>query len=166
MAIVRWIEKLTKLAGYLGALLVIPLTFVIVYEIVQRNLFNRVTMWSFDVSWMLFGIMFLLGGAYTLQTDRHIRVDVIVSAFPPIVRKGIDLFFFIFIFLPLTGIMTWRGYIYASLSWTTNEMLSTSMFVFPAWVSKVFIPICFALLFLQGIAYVARNIFDNTEKAE
>ena len=110
MGISNCIDKVTKFVGYLAAFLAIPLTLAVVYEVGMRFLFNKPTQWVYDISWMLFAAMFLLGGAYTLQEERHVRVDIIFRAFPPKVQKGIEFIFYCFLFLPMTLVLAWKGY--------------------------------------------------------
>ncbi len=152
MGILDYINKITGAFGFLAALLVIPLAGIVVYEIGMRFIFNLPTVWVYDVSWLIFGAMFLLGGAYTLREDRHVRVDIIFRLFPKKMQKFIELAFFLAVLLPMSGALVWRGIIFALVAYQGNEMLSTTLFVFPAWRAKVFIPIGFSLLFLQGLA--------------
>ncbi len=163
MGISNCIDKVTKFVGYLAAFLAIPLTLAVVYEVGMRFLFNKPTQWVYDISWMLFAAMFLLGGAYTLQEERHVRVDIIFRAFPPKVQKGIEFIFYCFLFLPMTLVLAWKGYDFTMMAWRANEMLSTTLFVFPAWAAKIYIPLGFALLFLQGIAQVIKILCPSGE---
>jgi len=161
MGITDLINRVTRSFGFLGAFLVFPLAFVVVYEIAMRFLFNMPTVWAYDVSWLLFGAMFLLGGAYTLQEERHVRVDIIFRLFPKKFQKIIELLFFLVVFLPMTAALVWRGIIFANVAFQGNEMLSTTLFVFPAWRAKIFIPIGFSLLFLQGLSSVIAILFKG-----
>ena len=112
-----YVKKLTKYLGYLAALLCIPLTFTVSYEVLMRSIFNKPTEWSYDISWILFAAMFLVGGAYTLQEERHVRVDILMRLFPKRMQYGLEVFFFLFMFLPMTGAMAWKGFDYARIAW-------------------------------------------------
>lgn len=163
MGISNFIDKINKLIGYLSALICIPLTFIIVFEISMRYFFNKPTEWAYDVSWMLFAAMFLLGGAYTLQEERHVRVDIIARVLPLKLQKTIELLFYFILFLPMTLVLAWKGFDFTLVAWRAGEMLSTTLFVFPAWATKIFIPIGFCLLFLQGISQVIKIIRPSGE---
>ena len=166
MGISNCIDKVNRIVGYFAALLSIPLTLIVVYEVGMRFIFNKPTEWVYDVSWMLFGAMFLLGGAYTLQEDRHVRVDIILRSFPLVVQKTIELLFYFVLFLPMTLVLAWKGFDFTLLAWRNNEMLSTTLFVFPAWATKIFIPLAFALLFMQGIAQVLKIVSKPKEETK
>ena len=108
MKILENIERFNRLMGYLGAVFVIPLMVAVVYEVFMRYALNAPTEWVYDVSWMLFSAVFLLGGAYTMIENRHVRVDIIYSALPRKVQIWHDLLFLAVIFLPVIGILTYR----------------------------------------------------------
>ena len=99
-----------------------------------------------------------------MQADRHVRVDILYQALPKKIQKGIDIFFFVAILLPMSGALAWRGCRYTLLAWKSKELLSTTIFVFPAWIPKLFIPIGFALLFLQGLVHTVRILSDGWAK--
>jgi TRAP-type mannitol/chloroaromatic compound transport system permease small subunit len=107
---------------------------------------------------MLFSAVFLLGGAYTMIENRHVRVDIIYSSLPRKVQIWHDLLFLAVIFLPVIGILTYRGYLYAALAWSSGERLSTTMFIFPAGPVKTLIPLAFGMLFLQGIVELIKSL--------
>jgi len=152
------IERFNRLMGYVGAAFVIPLMAAVVYEVFMRYALNAPTEWVYDVSWMIFSAVFLLGGAYTMIENRHVRVDIIYSTLPRKVQIWHDLFFLAVIFLPVIGILTYRGYLYAAMSWASGENLSTTMFIFPAAPVKTLIPLSFGMLFLQGIVELEKNL--------
>ena len=73
--VIRAIEWLTRMFGYLGAWFIAPLVISMVYEVISRKFFAAPTFWAYEVSYMLMGTCFMFGIAYTLQMRRHIRVD-------------------------------------------------------------------------------------------
>ncbi len=152
------VVKLNKICGHIGAWLSIPLVVVVTWEVITRYVFNNPTDWVYDAAWMIFSVMFLLGGGYTLAEDRHVRVDIIFRMLPARLQALWDCFFFIVLFLPIMGILTWRGLDFAIQAWKSGEMLSTTLFVFPSAPVKSFIPLGFALLGLQGIVELRKNI--------
>jgi TRAP-type mannitol/chloroaromatic compound transport system permease small subunit len=158
MKILGNIEKFNRLMGYLGAAFVVPLMVAVVYEVFMRYVLNAPTEWVYDASWMLFSAVFLLGGAYTMMENRHVRVDIIYSTLPRKIQIWHDLFFLVVVFLPVIAILTYRGYLYAAMSWACGENLSTTMFVFPAAPVKTLIPLSFGMLFMQGIVELVKNL--------
>ena len=73
--IVRAIDRFTDYTGTLVAWLNVPLALAVTYEVVARYAFNSPTIWAYDVSYMLYGTIFMLGAAYALHKGAHIRTD-------------------------------------------------------------------------------------------
>src|SRR5687767_12591606 len=72
---VRIVDQFTDTTGTLVAWLNVPLVLAVSYEVIARYAFNAPTMWSFDVTYMLYGTIFMLGAAYALHKGAHIRTD-------------------------------------------------------------------------------------------
>src|SRR5437870_11770628 len=72
---VRLIDKFTDTTGVWVAWLNIPLVLAVSYEVIARYAFDAPTIWSFDVTYMLYGTIFMLGAAYALHKGAHIRTD-------------------------------------------------------------------------------------------
>jgi TRAP-type mannitol/chloroaromatic compound transport system permease small subunit len=60
-----------------------PLVGGVTYEVIARYVFNAPTIWSFDLTYMLYGAMFMLGAAYALHKGAHIRTDFLLGQFSP-----------------------------------------------------------------------------------
>ncbi|MEL7361506.1 MAG: TRAP transporter small permease subunit [Bacteroidota bacterium] len=105
----------------------------------------------FDAQWMLFGLVFLLGAAWTLQQDRHVRVDVLFSRLRPRTRAWIDLLGALLFLLPFCGLMLWATWPLVANAWITREG-ALDPGGLPRWPIKVLIPLGFVLLGLQGIS--------------
>src|SRR5258705_13499543 len=73
---VQVIDKFTDRTGMAIAWLNLPLGFVGAWEVIARYFFHAPTIWSFDVTYMLYGTIFMLGSAYALHKGAHIRTDV------------------------------------------------------------------------------------------
>ena len=77
MRIVKLIDKISQWTGALSAWIVIPLMVVVIIDVFQRHVLNNPTHWGYDVLWMLFSAQFLLGGAFTMLRNGHIRIDIV-----------------------------------------------------------------------------------------
>ncbi len=162
--VIRVIDSVNDRLGKLAAWIVIPLTVIVLLEITMRYFMNKPTVWVYDVSWMLFSLLFLLGGGYAMVHKRHVRIDLLYSLLPARGQAVYELFFFIVMFLPTIGILGWRSVEYAGRAWRTGQSLSTTVWSFPAAPIRTVITLAFLLLFLQGIAEVLRNILIVTRK--
>ena len=70
---VNLIDRFTDLTGTWVAWLNLPLVFIVAWEVISRYALNAPTIWSFDLTYMLYGTIFMLGAAYALHKGAHIR---------------------------------------------------------------------------------------------
>ena len=156
MRIVKLIEKISEWTGALSAWLVIPLMAVVVYEVFMRHVLNAPTRWGYDVLWMLFAAQFLLGGAFTMLRNGHIRIDIVYGALSDRAKLIYDLINTLVVILPPAILLIWAGIVFAGEAFSVGEKLSTTNWFFPAGPSKSLIPIGFFLLALQCVAEIIR----------
>src|SRR3546814_20006556 len=78
-----------------------------VYEVFARYLFDASTVWSFDIAYMANGVLFVLGMAWVLRQDAHIRIDVLSSKLPPKVSGVIEGVAFLVVLAPFFGALAW-----------------------------------------------------------
>jgi len=154
----RWIGVVSEYAGRFASYLIMVLIVVVCYDVLMRYLFNRPTVWAFDAALHLYSIAFLVGGAWVLKMKAHIKVDVLYNLLPPRARAMINLLFYIFLFFPLCYFLLRDGAEYAYTSFKMAEVSRTSPLHEPVWPQKMFIPITFLLLSLQGIVEFIRDL--------
>jgi TRAP-type mannitol/chloroaromatic compound transport system permease small subunit len=107
--------------------------------------------------WYMFGGMVMLGGAWTLKMNEHVRVDLIYGAISERARTWIDLLGGLFFLLPLCILLiyfTWPWFVQA---WTENVMSNASGGL-PRWPVRLMLPLGFGILMLQGIAEIIKCI--------
>lgn len=155
-AFMNGVTKLNDVIGRLVSYLVLPIFAFILLEVFMRYMFNSPTVWSNELTQMLFGVYGVLAGGYLLAHGDHVNVDLFSAQFKPRVRAVVDilgsLVFFIFILALL-----YFGYEMAEESVSTWET-SYSAWNPPIWPIKVAIPIGAALLLLQGIVKLLQDI--------
>ena len=99
--ILHIIDLINLWAGRLTALLMVPMIFIIMWEVIARYVFNSPTDWAFETSLFIFGGFVVLGGGYTLYTNGHVNMDVFFSRLSLRRRAILDVvtsvFFFLFI---------------------------------------------------------------------
>src|SRR5205809_2167101 len=108
---VRLIDKFTDTTGVWVAWLNIPLVLAVSYEVIARYFFHAPTIWSFDVTYMLYGTIFMLGAAYALHKGAHIRTDFFYDKWSVKTRGIIDSTSYIVFFFPsivLFLIVSWN----------------------------------------------------------
>jgi TRAP-type mannitol/chloroaromatic compound transport system permease small subunit len=156
--LIATIDSLNTRVGKTVAWLFLPLTYTLVHEIVATEVFASPTAWAYDGSYMLYGTIFMLGAAYTLATDGHVRGDMIYRLWPPRVQAAIDLALFILVFYPAMISLLIAGWSYASYSYSIGERSLQSPFGPIIWPLKMVIPATALLLLVQGVSQVAKCI--------
>lgn len=162
MMFLSYIDAIGKWSGMLVRWLGLLLSLVVVFEVIARYMFNRPTIWAFDTAMMLSSTMFLLGSAYVLKENAHIRVDVIYNLLPAKVRRIIDIAFYLFCFFPFTIVMVWFGTKATMVSWASREISNTSQWGEPIYWWRAMLPLAFFLLLLQGTTEFVRLLTDAT----
>ncbi len=152
------VDKISTTVGQAFSWLILGLTFMMTWEIFSRRFFDAPHAWSFDAQIQLYGIMFMMGGAYTLAKSGHVRGDVLYGFFSPRVQAGLDLILYVVFFVPGTVALVWAGYTYAGESWFIREHSTVMIDGPPVYTFKTFIPIAGALLLMQGVAEMVRCV--------
>lgn len=156
--ILHGIDHISTWVGKAAAWLIIGLTAVVCIEVVKRYLLNAPTAWIFDLNNMLYGTLFMLCGAYTLAQNAHVRGDFLYSSMRPRSQAAIDLVLYFVFFFPGIGALVYAGTDYAGDSWRIAEHSNVTADGPPVYHFKTVIPIAGALIFLQGLAEVARSV--------
>ena len=157
------VDQISKTVGHAFAWCIIILTIGTSYEVFVRYLLNAPTSWAFDLSYIMYGGLFFMAGAYTLSRGGHVRADMFSRTWPVRVQAWIELVLYITFFFPGILSMSIAGWHYAPDSFRIKEMSINSPIGIPIWQIKMMIPIGAALLSLQGLAEVARCILAIRE---
>lgn len=152
------IDQISKSVGHAFAWCIVVLTLGTTYEVFVRYALNDPTSWSYDMSYILYGGLFLMSGAYALSRGAHVRGDVFYRLMPPRVQGGLELFLYIIFFFPGVIALCYAGWSYGWESFRIGERSVNSPVGVPIWQLKLIIPAAGALLVLQGIAEVLRCI--------
>ena len=164
--VIRAIEWLTRSVGFAVALLVVPLALAMAYEVFARYLFNAPTIWAYEVGYMIMGVHFLLGSAFTLQRGGHIRVDLIYSQLRPVKKAWIDLVGYVVLMLPFLTLLTWYLWNYTWRALETGERTGASAWSPLIWPLRMIYVAAFALLALQVLAEAIKCVRMITGRAD
>jgi TRAP-type mannitol/chloroaromatic compound transport system permease small subunit len=149
-----WISEWT---GRIFIWLIIPLTVLVVFEVVSRRVFNAPHIWATEVTNYLYGPHFMLVAAYTLLYKSHVSIDIIYGRYSPRIRGILDIVTYLIFFFPFCIIVFYQGIVFAQTSWSIGETSeSAALRVVP--LIKTVIPVTFGLLLLQGLANFIRSI--------
>lgn len=152
------IDRLSKAVGHAFAWCIIVLTFGTAYEVFVRYALRDPTSWAFDMSYIMYGGLFLMAGAYTLSRNGHVRGDIFYRKWPSRVQASVELVLYLIFFFP--GVISFMvaGWDYGTESMRIREVSVNSPVGVPIWQLKMLIPFAGFFLTLQGIAEVLRCI--------
>lgn len=151
-------DTISEITGKLFAWCVVLLTGVVCYEVFMRYVMRQPTGWAYDASYILYGSLFFMAGAYALSRNAHVRADVLYRFMGARQQAALDIVLYLFFFFPAIIMIIHAGYGFARLSWMMNEHSSFSPHGPPLYHFKSLIPISGVLLLIQGIAEVVRCI--------
>ncbi|HWE20531.1 MAG TPA: TRAP transporter small permease subunit [Hyphomicrobiaceae bacterium] len=153
-----FIDALSTWVGKAFGWLILVLTLGVSYEVFVRYALRAPTTWAFDISYITYGAMFLMAGAYTLARNGHVRADVLYRFWRPRTQAVMDLLLYILFFLPAVAAWIYAGWTYAAFSIRFREVSIFSPAGIPVFPLKALIPITGVLLLLQGSAEIIRCI--------
>lgn len=157
-AFLHFIDSLSTWVGRAFSWLILILTFAMSYEVFVRYALTAPTTWAFDFSYITYGALFLMSGAYALAQNAHVRGDFMYRKWRPRVQASIDLVLYVLFFLPGITALIFAGWSYAERSIAQREVSIFSPAGIPVFPLKTLVPVTGVLLLLQGIAEIIRCI--------
>jgi TRAP-type mannitol/chloroaromatic compound transport system permease small subunit len=152
------IDSISSWVAKAFAWCIMIMTFGISYEVFMRYILSDPTPWAFDLSYMMYGALFMMAGAYALSRDSHVRGDVIYRLLAPRTQARIEFVLYFIFFFPGILALIFAGWKYAALSLSYKEVSVYSPANIPIYQFKMLIPAAGFLLLMQGIAQVFRCI--------
>ncbi|MET0652469.1 MAG: TRAP transporter small permease subunit [Hyphomicrobiaceae bacterium] len=171
---IRVIDTFTDITGSIFAWLAVPLVAGVAYEVFARYLFNAPTVWAYDLTYMLYGALFMLGAAYALHKGAHIRTDFFWDSFTPRTKGIIDSISYVVFFFPSLTALGLISFHEAFYSFQINETSDQTPWRPILWPFKFIVPTACVLLMIQGFSellksfYMARTgiVLEHKEKVE
>ena len=160
---IRFADSVSAWFGKSFAWLIVLMTLGTSYEVFVRYVLNKPTPWALDVSFIMYGTLFMMGGAYTLSRGQHVRGDFLYRNWQPRTQGKVDLVLYFLFFFPGILALIFSGWKYASRSWGYGEVSVNSPAGIPVFQFKTVLVVAGLLLFIQGIAQVFRCIIAIRE---
>jgi TRAP-type mannitol/chloroaromatic compound transport system permease small subunit len=151
------IDKISQWTGQGISILLLVTVVVIGHEVIRRYVFRAPTSWGFETIIFLCGILYMIGGAYTLYRRKHISVETFYARMSPRKRAVLDLITYPF-FVLFAGMLVWAGWIRFWDAWVIRETAGT-LWDPPLYPILATIPLGALLLMLQGLADFIRNLY-------
>ncbi len=155
-SVIKTIDLLNKSVGHAFAWCIVILTLGVSYEVFVRYVLRDPTSWAFDLSYILYGAMFIMCGAYTLSRGGHVRADIFYRRWSVRTQATLELVLYVLFFFPGVLALVIAGWGYGIESFAIKEVSVNSPVGVPIWPLKMLIPAAGVLLTLQGIAEVLR----------
>lgn len=166
-AFLLYIDRLSEWTGKAFAWCILILAFATTYEVFVRYVLRAPTSWAFDVSYIMYGTLFMMAGAYALSRNAHVRGDFLYRLWPPRVQAAVEFVLYFVFFFPGMLALVYAGIDYAAESWgfrpygptgPLGEISINSPAGVPVSPLKTILPIAAFLLILQGIAETVRCV--------
>jgi len=158
MFMTKTIESISIWSGKMIAWVIIPNVLALVYEVIARYILKSPTIWSYEVTYFLYGTHFLIGAAYTLSTKGHIRIEVLNAHLSPRKKAIVDVLGYLILFFPVMIVLIYAGAQFTIQSWEMGEKSGVSPWRPHLYPYKGILLISFFLLFLQGLAEFIQNL--------
>ena len=154
--VARAIDTLSGWTGNFIAYWSIIAVFVYYYEVLARYVFNSPTNWAHEGMFLMFGMQYLISGAFAYREDAHVRVDVIYTHFSPRGKAITDIITSVFFFI-FAITLFWTGWIFMMDSFAVREV-SFNEWGIQYWPVKITISLGAALILLQGISKLLKDV--------
>ncbi len=165
---INGIESIIEWTGKLAAWLILIMVLVICYDVAMRYLFSHGSIALQELEWHLFALIFLLGSAYTLKYDEHVRVDIIYQSryLSDTHRALINIFGTLFFLLPFCVLILITSWPFVENAFYYNEGSPDPGGLPYRYLLKGSVVVAFTLLILQGLANFLKNSLFLCNKME
>lgn len=162
----RIIDTTVDKIGNFNAIIMIALMLNVCYDVIMRYFFHNSKIAFQELEWHLFSFVILIGIAYTLKEDAHVRVDVLFEHFKPKTKAVINILGAILFIIPFSLLIIYGGYLYAYEAYSISEISQDPGGLPHRWIVKSFIATSFVLLIFATIGFIIKNInvFLNIEQ--
>ena len=154
--VIFFIDTVNNWVGRIVCLLLLPVIFAMVYEVVARKLFIAPTVWAYDTSRMFAGALFMLGAGYVLMRGVHIRADFLYRNWAPKTQATVDASLYLLFYFPAMLFFFWVSMEFTINSWVKWERSMDTTLMAPLAPARTAMPVGAFFLFLQGIAEILR----------
>jgi TRAP-type mannitol/chloroaromatic compound transport system permease small subunit len=157
LALSRGIDAVSAFVGRHIIWLVLAAVLISAGNAVVRKAFDMSSNAWLELQWYLFGAVFMLAAAYTLQRNEHIRIDIISNHLSERARNIIDILGHLFMLIPFAALMAYESWPFFFGAWRSGE-ISGSAGGLVIWPARLFILLGFILLLAQGISELIKRV--------
>ncbi|WP_455234604.1 TRAP transporter small permease subunit [Thiogranum longum] len=152
------LERIAETIGNIAAWAALALVIVTFAVVVFRYLFQLGWIAMQESILYLHASLFLLGAAYTLKRDGHVRVDIFYREFSEKRKALVNLLGSILLLLPVCVFLLWISWDYVSVAWSLREGSRETGGLPYVYILKTLIPVAATLLIIQGISQALASL--------
>ena len=157
LALSRAIDELNRHIGKIAVWMVLVSCVISAGNALSRYGLNQSSNAWLEIQWLMFAAMFMLGASHTLAKNEHVRVDILYAHISTRAQIWIDLIGGLLFLLPAAGILAWLSWPVFYSVWVSGEV-SSSAGGLVRWPVKIFLPLGFGLLLLQGVSEIIKRV--------
>jgi TRAP-type mannitol/chloroaromatic compound transport system permease small subunit len=158
LRIEKLINRFSDLTGWIAAVLMLMMMVIVFYNAIMRYLFRTGSIALQELEWHFFSISFLLGIAYCLKEDGHVRVDLIYDRLRPRAKAVINIAGTLLLLMPI-GVLIMQGSIpFVGEAYRIDEISGDPGGLTHRWLIKALIPASSACLLISAIGFILRNL--------
>ncbi len=154
----RCFNKFSDIIGRIAATLLILMLINVFYDAIMRYLFKSGHIALQEIEWHLFSIVFLIGIAYTLKEDAHVRVDIIYDHLNTKTRSLINIFGAFILLIPLSWLIITGSLEFVREAYEFKEISGDPGGLTHRYLIKAIIPFSFVLILVSAVGFVLHNI--------
>jgi TRAP-type mannitol/chloroaromatic compound transport system permease small subunit len=155
--VIKGIDTFTEWTGGAVAWISVPLVLIVFWEVFSRYVLNVPTDWAYDMSYMLYGALFMLGAHYALRRGAHIRTDMLWEKFSQTTKGKIDFYAYILMFFPGMILLFAASVDDAWRAFTMGERSEQTVWRPLLWPLKGIVPLTALLLMIQGVSEIMKS---------
>ena len=152
-------DKINEGFGFVANWLTTLLVAVVCFDVFNRYIFGFTNPAMYEFEWHIYAIIFLFGAGYAFKHDKHVRVDITYARFSPKVKAWVNLIGALIFLLPFCALVVYATKDWVYQSWLIKETSPDPGGLPMRYLLKACIPLCFILLFIQGIAEALKSFF-------
>jgi TRAP-type mannitol/chloroaromatic compound transport system permease small subunit len=154
----KFFDRFSDLMGWIAGVLNLLMLVNVFYDAIMRYFFKTGSIALQEMEWHLFALVFLLGIAYALKEDGHVRVDVLYDHFSPRWKATVNILGTLLLLLPLSVLIIEGSVWYVNEAFTSGEISGDPGGLTHRWLIKLAIPASFVFLIVSAVGFVLHNI--------
>ena len=154
----RGFDKFADFIGTITAIAMVLMILNVFYDVIMRYFFRSGSIAMQEMEWHLFSIIILLGIAYTLKEDGHVRVDVVYDRLSQKKKAVINMIGAVLFILPISVLIVSSSIGMAHEAYLSNEISGDPGGLHYRWIVKAMIPLSFTLVIITATGFFIKNL--------